>query len=98
MKVWVMELGEFNHGGHVIGVYYTKQDAAHDLLREAQELGRSLPLNRPVVDADGSVRVDNGLDWLKLTPMEVKGNPAAGVGWVCVAPTVLLHRQCCPCR
>lgn len=72
MNVWVIQSGEFHHGGGVDNVYATKRAARDDFTRATQELGVTVAAE--TWENDEPVTASDGCDWLTLTPFEVKGS------------------------
>lgn len=74
MQVWVMERGEKYEGGRVVGIYATRDMARADVLDGMKDLARFRDAaGRAEVEADGSLYMESGCDWLTLTPYEVQG-------------------------
>jgi hypothetical protein len=64
--VWVLSSGEDHEGGHILGVYATKDLAKGPFFQAAEDM----PFNLDGVwqDGDGRVSVHGDCDWVSLKP------------------------------
>lgn len=68
--VWILSSGEDYEGGHVIGVYASKDLAQDDFLTAAKKIPFSI--DDAWKEDDESVHVHGGCDWVSLEPHTVK--------------------------
>ena len=71
--VWSLERGQMFEGGRVLGVSLDHALTAGRFITEAQELDRIFGIGIDSVEQamDGGIEIDNGCDWLSLTPHTV---------------------------
>lgn len=69
--VWILTSGElYQGGGHILGVYPTKDDARDDFLTAAAKI--PFEIDKAWKDDDGAVHVEGGCDFVSLEPHTVK--------------------------
>ena len=73
MHVWAIQQGEAHQGGHIIGLYFTKQAARGDFTRAARHL--RVTISEDAWKDNEPVRWRDDCDWLTLEPLQVKGEP-----------------------
>lgn len=72
--VWILTKGElYNGGGHILGVYTTKDAARDDFLTAATTI--PFDIDRAWKDDDGAVHVEGGCDFVSLEPHTVVSAP-----------------------
>ena len=71
--VWILSTGEDYEGGHVIGVYATKDLAQDDFLTAAKKI--PFEIDKAWKDDDEAVHVHGGCDWVSLEPHTVTTRP-----------------------
>lgn len=71
--VWVLMTGELHEGGSIVGVFATRGLARGHVASTAGQLPFDLDGARQ--EADGSVHLTAGCDWLSLTPHTVTTRP-----------------------
>ncbi|MDF2708141.1 MAG: hypothetical protein K0R62_3793 [Nonomuraea muscovyensis] len=76
--VWILESGEDHEGGAVLGVFNTRDTAMGAFVEAAQRMPFGLDDARE--EADGSLRLHGGCDWLSLGPYPVQTQAALTQG------------------
>lgn len=76
--VWVLMTGEMHEGGDIVGIFATRDLARGHVASTADQLPFDLDGARQ--EADGSIHLTAGCDWLSLTPHTVACRPAVGKG------------------
>lgn len=67
--VWILSTGEDYEGGHIVGVYATKELAKDDFLTATAKIPFSI--DKAWKEDDESVHVHGGCDWVSLEPHTV---------------------------
>lgn len=73
--VWILSHGEMHEGGNIDGIYLDRDLARGDFITKATEMTRVFDLDDAQQDADGSIRLAMGCDWLALEPHTVVTRP-----------------------
>lgn len=68
-EVWILSKGEQHEGGEVLGVYADRDLAKGQFVTEAQNL--SFAIDDAKQDADGSIHLYAGCDFLSLEPHDL---------------------------
>lgn len=68
-QVWILMQGEHYEGGHVLGIFATRELAKGEFVRTLQRL--AFAIDDAQEDEDGSLHVDAGCDWVSLTPHDL---------------------------
>ncbi|GGS96435.1 hypothetical protein [Streptomyces violaceus] len=71
--VWILSSGEDHEGGHILGVYASKEAAKGPFVQAAASI--PFDLDAAWQDDDGSVNVHGGCDWVSLEPHTVIAGP-----------------------
>ncbi|MHC3450778.1 hypothetical protein [Streptomyces prasinus] len=69
--VWILSSGEMSEGGTILGVYMDRDLARGALVTEAQKLHDRFTISDARQEADGSIHVEGGCDWIALEPHAV---------------------------
>jgi hypothetical protein len=74
-EVWILQRGEDHEGGFIIGVYESKEAAFADFAADAHSLHERFNrgLDAAEQQADGTLYLHSGCDWLTLSPHAVIG-------------------------
>ena len=75
--VWLLMAGEDYEGGHILGVFATKDLAKGPFYDAASDI--PFDLDEAWQDGDGAVRVHGGCDWVSLKPYPLVTAPQVTV-------------------
>jgi hypothetical protein len=67
-----------HEGGHILGVFLDRDLARGAFTAEAQAISDRFGIDDIQPDADGSIRIEGGCDWVDLIPHAVVTHLAIG--------------------